>query len=64
MTTNELIKMKNAGKEYYLVKVNNLEKILKDEPIDVQIFESPYEKFFKPERIKTATFRLGGNLDE
>lgn len=64
MTTSELVKMKDAGEEYYLVKVNNLEKILKDEPIDIQIFDYPYDKFFKPERIKTATFRLGGNLDE
>lgn len=64
MTTNELVKMKQELENYYIVKVDNLEKILKNEPVDMQVFDLPYDKFFKPEKMKEATFRMESEMDE
>lgn len=64
MTRNEIVKMQSAGKDYYIVKIDNLDKILKEEPIDIQVFDLPYERFLKPNMIKTATFMIRGSENE
>lgn len=64
MTTNELITMHNKADEYFLIKVNNLEKILSDEAVDILVFDMPYERFFKPENIKEATFKMESEENE
>ena len=50
--------------DYYIIKINWLEKIIKNESPDVYVFESPYIKFFKPEKMKEATFRIEGESNE
>ena len=64
MTSNEMQKMRDKGDDYYIIKINWLEKIIKNESPDVYVFESPYIKFFKPEKMKEATFRIEGESNE
>lgn len=64
MTSKEMKKMRDKGDNYYLIKVNWLEKLLKNESPDMYVFSSPYDLFFKPEKMKEATFRVEGDIDE
>ena len=64
MTSTEMQKMRDEGDDYYLIKINWLEKIIKNESPDVYVFELPYTKFIKPEKMKEATFRIEGESNE
>lgn len=60
MTTTEILKMEKEADHYFLVKINNIEKVLYDERPDVMVFNTPFDIFFRPNRIKDATFYLRG----
>lgn len=64
MTSNEMQKMKDAAGKYYLIKIDYLEKILKGESPEVMVFDAPYDTFFKPEKMKEATFKVEGDANE
>ena len=64
MTSSEMQKMRDEVGQYYLIKIDYLEKILKGESPEVMVFDSPYDTFFKPEKMKEATFRVDGNMNE
>ena len=58
MTSKEMQKMRDEAGKYYLIKIDFLERILKDESPEVMVFDSPYDAFFKPEKMKEATFKV------
>ena len=60
MTTAELVKMEEKNEKYFLVKINNIERLLYQEKPDVIVYQSPFDIFFHPNRIKDATFYLRG----
>lgn len=64
MTSNEMQKMKDEARKYYLIKIDYLEKILKGESPEVMVFDAPYDTFFKPEKMKEATFKVEGDANE
>lgn len=64
MTSNEMQKMKDEAGKYYLIKIDYLEKILKGESPEVMVFDAPYDTFFKPEKMKEATFKVEGDANE
>ena len=64
MTSKEMQKMRDEAGKYYLIKIDFLERILKGESPEVMVFDSPYDAFFKPEKMKEATFRVEGDTNE
>ena len=64
MTSNEMQKMRDEAGKYYLIKIDFLERILKGESPEVMVFDSPYDVFFKPEKMKEATFKVEGDTNE
>ena len=64
MTSNEMQKMRDEAGTYYLIKIDYLERILKGESPEVMVFDSPYDTFFKPEKMKEATFKVEGDTNE
>ena len=60
MTTSELVKMEEKKEKYFLIKINNIERLLYQEKPDVIVYQSPFDIFFHPNRIKDATFYLRG----
>ena len=56
--------MRDEAGKYYLIKIDFLERILKGESPEVMVFDSPYDAFFKPEKMKEATFRVEGDTNE
>lgn len=63
MTSNEMQKMRDEAGKYYLIKIDYLERILKGESPEVMVFASPYDTFFKPEKMKEATFKIEGGYE-
>ena len=53
--------MRNDAGKYYLIKVDYLERLLKNASPDLMVFDMPYETFFKPEKMQEATFRIEGD---
>ena len=47
-----------------LAKIDYLEKILRGESPEVMVFDAPYDTFFKPEKMKEATFKVEGDANE
>lgn len=64
MTQNELLTMKEHTEDYYLVKINYLERLLNNKAVEVHVYSNPYVTFFNPEHMKTVTFEMGGDSDE
>lgn len=64
MTSNEMQKMRDEAGKYYLIKIDYLERILKGEGPEVMVFDSPYDTFFRPEKMKEATFKVEGDTNE
>lgn len=64
MTSNEMQKMRDEAGRYFLIKVDYLERILNGESPEVMVFDSPYDTFFKPEKMKEATFIVEGDMNE
>ena len=64
MTSNEMQKMRDEAGTYYLIKIDYLERILKGKSPEVMVFDSPYDTFFKPEKMKEATFKVEGDTNE
>lgn len=64
MTSNEMQKMHDEDDRYYIIKIDWLERLLKNESPEMYVFSSPYKLFFKPEKMKEATFRIEGESDE
>ena len=60
MTTAEVVKMEKEADHYFLIKINNIEKVIYDEKPDLIVFSTPFKTFFHPNRIKDATFYLKG----
>lgn len=61
MTSNEMQKMKKFEENYYLIKVDYLEKILKNDAPEILVFDKVYKTFFKTEKMKEATFKVEGD---
>lgn len=61
MTSNEMQKMKEFEENYYLIKVDYLEKILKNDSPEILVFDKVYKTFFKTEKMKEATFKVEGD---
>ena len=64
MTSNEMKKMRDEAGRYYLIKVDYLERMLKGESPEIMVFDAPYDTFFKPEKMKEATFMVEGDSNE
>lgn len=64
MTSKEMQKMRDEAGKYYLIKIDYLERILKGESPEMMVFDSPYDVFFKPEKMKEATFKVEGDTNE
>lgn len=64
MTSNEIQKMRDEAEKYYLITIDYLERILKGESPEIMVFDSPYDTFFKPEKMKEATFKIEGDANE
>ena len=64
MTRNELLKMEQQKEKYFLIKINYLERLLKEGNAEITVFRNPYDKFFKTKLMKTVTFELEGDKDE
>lgn len=64
MTSVEMQEMEKKSEEYVLIKVNNIEKLLLDKSPDVIVITNPFDKLFHPNRMKEATFLIGGKEDE
>lgn len=59
MTSNEMQLMHKKNENYFIVKINYLEKLLINSNPEVMIFHKPYDLYFKPEKMKEATFVMG-----
>lgn len=64
MTGKELEIMQRQDERYYLVKIDYLQRVLSGENVEIAIFTSPYSTFFKPDKIKSATFKIEGDISE
>jgi hypothetical protein len=64
MTSNEMQKMKVEKENYFIIKIDYLENLLKEKSPEIMAFGSPYDIFFKPEKMKEATFRVEGDPNE
>ena len=64
MTSNEMQKMRDEAERYYLIKIDYLERILKSESPEVMVFDSPFDTFFRPEKMKEAIFKAVGDANE
>ena len=64
MTSNEMQKMRDEAERYYLIKIDYLERILKGESPEVMVFDSPFDTFFRPEKMKEAIFKAEGDANE
>ena len=60
MTSVEMQEMEIRGHQYNLIKINNIERLLRNESPDIIIINNPYEKIFHPAQMKEATFIVGG----
>lgn len=60
MTSLEMQEMEKQGPQYNLVKINNIERLLRNESPDIIIINNPFEKLFHPAQMKEATFIVGG----
>ena len=58
MTSNEMQLMEQKNSDYYLVKINSFENILTGNSPEVYIFDVPYDRFFKTDKMKEATFLI------
>ena len=56
MTHNEMIAMQEMGENYYILKLNWLERTLQENPPELIVYKNPYQSIFKPVQIKEATF--------
>ena len=56
MTHNEMVAMQEKGSDYYVLKLNWLERILQDNQPEIIVYKDPIETLFKPIQIKEATF--------
>lgn len=59
MTSNEMQLMEKEKLKYYIVKIDYLEKLLKSDSPEIMIFDRPYDRYFKPHKMKEATFMIG-----
>ncbi len=59
MTSNEMRLMKRKKNYFFIIKLDYLERLLKDESPEIMIINSPYDKYFRPEKMKEATFIMG-----
>lgn len=64
MSGKELEIMSKKDKNYYIVKIDYMERVLTDGNVEIMIYKTPYSKFFKAEKIKAVTFWIEGNEDE
>ncbi len=60
MTSVEMQEMELRREKYVLLKINNFERLLKDESPDIIAIIDPFEKLFHPKQMKEATFVVGG----
>lgn len=58
MTAKEIETMFEKKEKYVIIKVNNLEKLLKGDSPDIMVICSPYKKLLSPERIQEAKFKI------
>ena len=58
MTSNEMQMMQQFEDEYYIVKIDYFEKLLKTESPEIRIFEKPFKQFFTPKSMLCATFKI------
>lgn len=60
MTSVEMQEMEKRGSQYALIKINNIERLLRGDSPDVITIIDPFEKLFHPRQMKEATFVVGG----
>lgn len=64
MTSKEMQMMKNKVDNYIIIKIDCLENLLHDKAPEIMVFKSPYNTFFKPEKMKESIFIIEGEKDE
>lgn len=60
MTSIEMQEMECKKDKYFLVKINNFERLLKEKSPDIIVIKNPYKELFHPKHMKEATFIMGG----
>lgn len=60
MTSVEMQEMELRREKYFLLKINNFERLLKNESPDIIVIADPFDKLFHPKQMKEATFVVGG----
>lgn len=60
MTSVEMQEMEKRREQYFVIKVNNIERLLRNESPDIITIIDPFEKLFAPRHMKEATFIIGG----
>lgn len=59
MTSKEMQTMEKRLDAYFVVKVDYLEKLAKGNSPELTIINNPFESYFKPVKMKSATFMIG-----
>lgn len=59
MTSKEMQIMEKQLDAYFVVKVDYLEKLAKGNSPELTIIKNPFESYFKPVKMKSATFMIG-----
>jgi len=58
MTSNEMQTMERELENYYLVRLNYMERLADSQPPELQIIQNPFEVLFHPSEMKSAEFVL------
>lgn len=56
MTSLEMQKMQQKKEDYYVVKIDNMGKLVMGQSPNVKIITSPYEVIFNPKQMQSANF--------
>lgn len=59
MTSKEMRLMKKEKQKYYVVKLDYLERLLRNKSPEIIILDKPYDRYFAPDKMKEATFVIG-----
>ncbi|MGF7017742.1 hypothetical protein M2145_001499 [Lachnospiraceae bacterium PF1-21] len=64
MTNFEMITMKEKDSDYYIIKINWIERLVESNAPEIMIYENPYNRLFRPVQMKETTFYVRSFEDE
>lgn len=62
MTSVEMQEMEKQRNHYVLIRINNIERLLRGKSPEIIVISDPYEKLFHPRQMKEATFVIGREI--